>query len=273
MEINVTGRLDMKRINVITLLLICLFGVNSYSEDVINKCVDDFRWIVTSPARIKKTDILPLSVFAGSVGVLMVVDEDIRLFAQNPDHRNKALDGIFSFTGGLGGALVNVPVIGAFYLAGVGFKDEKLKRIGVLSAESLAFTGLIAITIKCIIGRSRPGKEDGSLQYNLFEIDRDMRSFPSGHSATVFSMASVIAGQYNNIWIGAGVYGFAGLAALSRVYHDEHWISDVIAGSALGALIGKAVVHLNKPGDRKLTLLPYFYPERSQYGVNLIARH
>jgi membrane-associated phospholipid phosphatase len=39
---------------------------------------------------------------------------------------------------------------------------------------------------------------------------------------------------------------------VSRVHHDAHWASDVLAGAALGALAGKAVVAAN----RKWTLIP-----------------
>ena len=50
----------------------------------------------------------------------------------------------------------------------------------------------------------------------------------------------------------------ASLTALSRVYHDDHWISDSFLGSAIGAGVGLAVVrlHANNRNGYTLRLVP-----------------
>jgi membrane-associated phospholipid phosphatase len=46
-------------------------------------------------------------------------------------------------------------------------------------------------------------------------------------------------------------YGGAGLVGLSRIYNNQHWASDVMAGATIGTLVGIKVVkytHSN-PGN------------------------
>ncbi len=276
----------MKKI-ILVLLIISLNAGNAYSEfpeiksgreddlhsrfsDVMSKLTDDFKWIITSPARLEKSDIPQCAKFAGTLGLLMVLDEGI----QNvfPDKGSGAiLDGLFSVTGELGNGFVAVPLAGALYLAGQGLKDKKLSKIGTMGLESYIFTGILTVGMKVVLGRSRPEKNAGAWKYNLFTLDVGEMSFPSAHTSTAFSLASVIAGQYN-IWVDVSVYTLAGLTALSRIYHNKHWASDVFAGAVLGILVGRAVVHLNSSEkSKKLALMPYFVPEERLYGVKLVA--
>ena len=74
-------------------------------------------------------------------------------------------------------------------------------------------------------------------------------SFPSGHSATAFACATVLASLAPR-WRGP-FYLLAALIALSRVYNGLHYPTDVLAGSALGVLVGLAVLRLSKRGWRR----------------------
>jgi undecaprenyl-diphosphatase len=78
-------------------------------------------------------------------------------------------------------------------------------------------------------------------------------SFPSGHAASSFAGATVLAAVVPRfrVWF----FVLAGAIAASRVYNGVHWPSDVIAGALLGvalALLLLAVTRLvpswHKPG-------------------------
>jgi undecaprenyl-diphosphatase len=73
-------------------------------------------------------------------------------------------------------------------------------------------------------------------------------SFPSGHSATAFACATVLA-SFAPRWRGP-FFLLAALIALSRVYNALHYPTDVLAGGALGALVGLAVLRASKRGWR-----------------------
>lgn len=60
----------------------------------------------------------------------------------------------------------------------------------------------------------------------------DQFSFPSGHAAGAFMMATVLNHFYPFLMIPC--YAIASIIGVSRVYNGVHYPSDVMAGSALG---------------------------------------
>jgi membrane-associated phospholipid phosphatase len=68
-------------------------------------------------------------------------------------------------------------------------------------------------------------------------------SFPSGHTATAFSLATVVAMEYERtVWVPIVAYTVATGVGLSRVTLDKHWLSDVLVGGVIGHVIGRMVV-------------------------------
>src|SRR6185437_10959132 len=65
------------------------------------------------------------------------------------------------------------------------------------------------------------------------------RSFPSGHSATSFAFASVIAHRYpDKKWVKWGAYALATGVSLSRYPAKKHFTSDILVGATLGYVTG-----------------------------------
>lgn len=60
-------------------------------------------------------------------------------------------------------------------------------------------------------------------------------SFPSGHTATVFTGAELMREEYG-LGIGIGAYTVATGIAFLRLYNGRHWLNDVLAGAGLGIL-------------------------------------
>ncbi|MDE6812172.1 MAG: phosphatase PAP2 family protein, partial [Muribaculaceae bacterium] len=58
-------------------------------------------------------------------------------------------------------------------------------------------------------------------------------SFPSGHTATVFTGAELIREEYS-LGIGIGAYSVATAVAFLRLYNGRHWLNDVLAGVGIG---------------------------------------
>ena len=67
-------------------------------------------------------------------------------------------------------------------------------------------------------------------------------SFPSGHTATAFMIATMLHKEYGwrSPWFSIGGYTIAAFTGVSRVLNDRHHLTDVMAGAA----IGTASVHL-----------------------------
>ena len=73
-------------------------------------------------------------------------------------------------------------------------------------------------------------------------------SFPSGHAATAFACATVIAWASPRLAVPAFV--LAALVAWSRVYVGVHWPLDVLGGAALGVLVATALLKLARGRPR-----------------------
>ena len=86
------------------------------------------------------------------------------------------------------------------------------------------------------VGRGRPSWEEGAFSLDPF---RGHASFPSGHTAYVFGVASGIDVVTDGWLPAAAAYGVAGLTGLSRIYHDRHWLTDVVASAALSTVVSR----------------------------------
>jgi undecaprenyl-diphosphatase len=64
-------------------------------------------------------------------------------------------------------------------------------------------------------------------------------SFPSGHTAVLFSVAAYIYPINSKIALLTGIFGL--LVGLSRVISGVHYVSDVLAGVVVGILAGSVI--------------------------------
>jgi len=114
---------------------------------------------------------------------------------------------------------IAVPTVAGIYSY---FQDdtEGIKQLILGGLVTAQVTTLLKNTVR----RTRPNFED------------DL-SFPSGHAAGAFLGASYMHHRYGLLW-GAPAYAVAGVIACERVSSNQHYWTDVIAGSALGFLSG-----------------------------------
>lgn len=79
-------------------------------------------------------------------------------------------------------------------------------------------------------------------KYSVKEMRPDnstKNSFPSGHTATAFTAATILHKEYGltrSPWFSVAGYGVATATGVMRVLNNRHWISDVIAGAGIGIL-------------------------------------
>ncbi|MDD3095026.1 MAG: phosphatase PAP2 family protein [Candidatus Neomarinimicrobiota bacterium] len=86
---------------------------------------------------------------------------------------------------------------------------------------------------------------------------RNRYSFPSGHSSSAFATATMLQMWYG--WpAGIPAYALAALTAFQRMDDNQHWLSDVIMGTAIGI----AVPYMFYRGEEKAKLqnTPLFIP-------------
>ena len=249
---------------IIPALLFSLPSVSfSYNGDPVTNAVKDIGYLQAAPARLSDA---PAAYMAGSLlaagALIYSFDGQIRRIARN--NRTSSLDDIARQAEKIGNGGYELAMLGAFAGAGFAFGNDKLEDTAFMSVESFLAANAIGTVVKYSVGRARPYGEDGKRAFKPFGFKTVRTSFPSGHSTSAFSVASVLASRYDSPWTGIAAYGAASLTALQRVYSDKHWASDVFFGAVLGTVTGRAVVR--RAGRRSVEsvyLIPVFDPDFS----------
>lgn len=210
-------------------------------QDTINK---------KTPLLVGK-DALLLGVFALGTAAVAPLDLEIASRLQYPG----AQENRFLRYSATGFRLLGDPgsVITGLGIYAVGRLDgqRRVQSLGLHTVESILFADMITGALKFTAGRQRPfvdikNPHDFQL-WRGFKSDL-YRSFPSGHSTTAFAFASALTRETQFWWphatfyVGTVFYGGAALVGASRMYNNMHWASDVMAGAAIGTIMGLKVV-------------------------------
>ena len=149
--------------------------------------------------------------------------------AQSTIYRNN----FSSFSTKLDDILQYTPTILNIGLAASGLKTKNTRadRLGIF----VLGTGIYVVAtqgLKYAINETRPNGAE--------------RSFPSGHAATAFFGATLLAKEYgeNYPWIAVGGYTIAGTTAVLRMANNQHWASDVLMGAGIGIVSAEIASYL-----------------------------
>ena len=131
-------------------------------------------------------------------------------------------------------------------------------RYGELGSMLEAGVFSVASTeiLKLSLGRERP---DETADVDNWFSGGD--SFPSIHSSAAFAIGTVFAesGDDDVRWVRRVVgYGVGGVTAYARVHDNAHWLSDVVAGAALGFATAHFVMNRREStaGHASIMLVP-----------------
>lgn len=110
----------------------------------------------------------------------------------------------------------------------------------LLVAATALLTNMIVTAVKLAVGRDRPPAVIVDPE-PLMEVPTTS-SFPSGHAATSFACALILARAAPRLTI--PLFVLAALIAFSRVYVGVHYPFDVMAGALLGLAVATALPRL-----------------------------
>ena len=112
--------------------------------------------------------------------------------------------------------------------------------------HALALNGLVTSGLK--------------LAANDYSPNGEHWAWPSGHTSSTATVAAV-AWEYYGWPAGVPLYLLTGWVATGRLEDREHWLSDVIFGGVLGAVVGHSVARGRMIEVGGFTVLPYVHPE------------
>ncbi|HXB29229.1 MAG TPA: phosphatase PAP2 family protein [Puia sp.] len=148
----------------------------------------------------------------------------------------KMLDYFFILFTNLGNGLFLIVVMAFLFIRK---KTGWSLQIGI----SFLASGLIVQVLKHLIHSPRPKLFFGPVAIHCINgiTGTGSASFPSGHTATIFALTTLLSIYFQDRKSGILFILIAALTGFSRIYLSQHFPVDVLAGSFAGVLVSVAV--------------------------------
>jgi membrane-associated phospholipid phosphatase len=226
---------------------------NAFSFDTVRLFGDDILYVFTAPSRWDGDDWLTAAGEAGFAFGTTAFDRSIRNSVQA--HRSVALDKFSTNFEQLGSGLSFVILAGfeGYHFMANDRRSQEVFLDGL--SASLIASGIIVPVLKYSVGRERPSDSGNPYRFRPFT---NHNSFPSGHTAQAFAVATVIVAHYPAWWVQVLAYGSAGVVGYCRIEQNAHFTSDVLVGGLIGYSVARSVVdHNSKSRAPRFTIVPY----------------
>ncbi len=197
---------------------------------------------------LRSGDLAWAGVFAGGLALVVPAGGLEERIARSGDTDGEGVDAAVADVGGVvGNGYFNYTLAVGTYLGGRAAGSPVAARLGLRTIESLAVANAVTSLLKVTMGRARPKVTEDSRAFHFFEIEDDYRSFPSGHASQIFAIAGTVSRELGEKapWVPWVAYPVAAFVAGSRVVGREHWVTDVISGTAVGVLSSRLIGRLH----------------------------
>ncbi|MBN2681098.1 MAG: phosphatase PAP2 family protein [Bacteroidales bacterium] len=256
---------------VFVFLLVLLFGIllkntaiaqkdsvyhADFSANYFKSYLTDTRDLLLSPLHWNKWEWGGAALFAGTS--VLLINHDLQIYNYFQENRSEKTDRFSkNFLEPWGSGVYSMPLMTLFYLQGTICKNNRSKKTALLGIKTYLLTG-VAVTIpKMLFNRMRPYQNPvpDPNQWRGPFAGTFYKSFPSGHTTSVFAVATILSSEYKNtIWVPILSYSIATLSGLSRINDTKHWLSDVFGAAVFGWSMGKLIHSAN---NWKVSLSPY----------------
>jgi membrane-associated phospholipid phosphatase len=206
------------------------------------RVLGDQKLVWLFPLRVAQGQhVLPTLGVVGVTGGLIAGDSHILVHVRNHTSAFDEFDEVFS---GTNTGIVTALIPATFYMYGIVRKSSYSQQTALLMGEAYLDSAIPHVAIKLVSRRLRPSAVPSSADFSdtFFKSHVSVlgkgSSFPSGHAAGIFSIATVVAERYRqHKWVPWVAYGLAAAISFSRVPTFAHFPSDVFLGAALGYTI------------------------------------
>lgn len=144
-------------------------------------------------------------------------------------------------------------------ILGIPAKNHWFDQTKYLAISHLA-TGIIVLSLKKGVNKTRPS----GAPY----------SFPSGHTATAFTGATVLFQEFKDTspFLAYSGFAFSTATGAFRIMNNAHWLSDVVTGAGISILVVNIVYHIEPlknfnpfKKDKTTSLIPYY--NENEFGL------
>lgn len=170
----------------------------------------------------------------GGISALMLLDHPVQRYAMH--NNGTGADNVAGVVRHFGQPEVYASLTAGLLATGLLTHNPAITRSGGRLALSLALAGVTTVAGKTVLGRPRP---EQSLDADAYSPFSGQASFPSGHTAAAFALATSLADDIHRPWATVGLYGMATAVGWSRINDNRHWLSDVAAGALVGITSAK----------------------------------
>ena len=118
--------------------------------------------------------------------------------------------------------------------------DDDARTVAHSMLEAATLASATGFALKFLAGRERPNQTTDPNRWRA-----GGSSFPSLHLTAAYAVGTVFAesGEGGYLWMTRVLgYGLAAFTGYQRLKHNGHWLSDVVAGTALGTATGAFMV-------------------------------
>ena len=223
------------------LALACLFSSRSVTaqSSIVHDVADDAKHYFTAPLHWNSRDWLHVGETMIVIGVAHEYDDDMRKHFAGVD---PVLDGKDPHS--MRDALPAAAVVAGTWAFATLLNDHDGYHEGREMLEAAGFSAVTTTLFKFAAGRRRPNETN-----RVDDWSNGGDSFPSLHVSAAFAIGGVLAegGSDRYRWVRRVLgYGMAGATAYGRLHDNVHWLSDTVAGAAIGIASARFVV---KRGD------------------------
>ena len=210
----------------------------------VSTALEDTKLYFTAPLRWDSEDWLAFGATLALLGTAHEFDQRVRSHFVTP--ADAALNG--RDTNSIRDALPVVALVAGTGLGAAFYRDPDGYEETWRLLEAGLFSSATAEVLSYAAGRERP---DATSSPNQWRQGGD--SFPSLHASAAFAVGAVFAESGNDEyrWLRRIVgYGVAGAIGYVRIRNNDHWLSDTVAGAALGLSTARFVLNRQDQASR-----------------------
>jgi len=242
----------------------CDPDVDSDCPSPLNRLLAPVKAYATAPVRWGEADWLWFGGSLAAIGVAHQFDGDVR------KHFTATSQGSLSNnTHDLQDALPAVAMLaGTWGYANLISNQWGRREAGTMFESAVLSLGT-AYILKFASGRQRPNQ---TVDPNHWEAGGS--SFPSVHTTAAFAIGTVLAesGNEQYRWLRRALgYGAAGFTVYERLNHNAHWLSDTVAGAALGTATARFAMNRSEGRTQEATMMvsPLYHGVMFSFVVNI----